>query len=524
MHWDDVRVTRPGPSTRRARVRARARRPAAPRPPRPRIAPERRLRRGRNPLVPHAFRSRLAVDGSPAAALRHRAGRGHAAHPGPPSGHDVTDARTGEAPGQDPARAASARLSRHDLRHDPAAGLLRHRRRDRALGLPARRGRATGACRLERAAPPAARARRRRSSGSPATGSPTPTGCSSTSTPRAPGLANQGWKDSGDSIRWRDGTVADAPIALVEAQAYAVEALRGARASTGRSGLDGADAARGRGRPRSRPALRDRFWVDTDAGRHLAIALDGDGPRGRRAGLQHGPRPRHVDADPRRGPVGGGHRDRCRAARRLRRAHLRHRQRRLQPHRLPHRVDLDPRHRDHGNRPEPRGIRRRSGARSRAPCSPPPRPSPTAGPSSTPGSRSPAPRRPIPPRAAPRRGRPPRPSRSSAWRCAPARRRDPHPAPDALRPSPYGAMRVEGLRFLGSASTSPSTPTAPSRCSPRPTTCPSSSTTLRSRERSARPCRPPGPAIERAITSGHHDGVEPGRHTASGVVLPTIDG
>ena len=42
------------------------------------------------------------------------------------------------------------------------------------------------------------------------------------------GLANQGWKDSGDSIRWRDGTVADAPIALVEAQAYAVEALRAA--------------------------------------------------------------------------------------------------------------------------------------------------------------------------------------------------------------------------------------------------------------------------------------------------------
>lgn len=41
------------------------------------------------------------------------------------------------------------------------------------------------------------------------------------------GLANQGWKDSGDSMRRADGTLAPPPIALVEAQAYAVAALRG---------------------------------------------------------------------------------------------------------------------------------------------------------------------------------------------------------------------------------------------------------------------------------------------------------
>jgi glycogen debranching enzyme len=90
------------------------------------------------------------------------------------------------------------------------------------------------------------------------------------------GLANQGWKDSGDSIRWRDGTVADAPIALVEAQAYAVEALRGAARLCGRLGLQGADRLETEAAALE-ARVRDRFWVDTDAGHHLAIALDGAG-------------------------------------------------------------------------------------------------------------------------------------------------------------------------------------------------------------------------------------------------------
>lgn len=40
------------------------------------------------------------------------------------------------------------------------------------------------------------------------------------------GLSNQGWKDSGDAIRFRKGAIAEAPIALVEVQGYAVDALR----------------------------------------------------------------------------------------------------------------------------------------------------------------------------------------------------------------------------------------------------------------------------------------------------------
>jgi glycogen debranching enzyme len=42
------------------------------------------------------------------------------------------------------------------------------------------------------------------------------------------GLANQGWKDSGDAIFHADGRLAEAPIALAEVQAYAYAAYRGA--------------------------------------------------------------------------------------------------------------------------------------------------------------------------------------------------------------------------------------------------------------------------------------------------------
>ena len=38
------------------------------------------------------------------------------------------------------------------------------------------------------------------------------------------GLANQGWKDSADSVRFADGTIATGPVALCEVQAYAYEA------------------------------------------------------------------------------------------------------------------------------------------------------------------------------------------------------------------------------------------------------------------------------------------------------------
>jgi hypothetical protein len=41
------------------------------------------------------------------------------------------------------------------------------------------------------------------------------------------GLSNQGWKDSGDSIRFADGSIAKPPVALCEVQGYAYEAAVG---------------------------------------------------------------------------------------------------------------------------------------------------------------------------------------------------------------------------------------------------------------------------------------------------------
>ena len=89
------------------------------------------------------------------------------------------------------------------------------------------------------------------------------------------GLANQGWKDSGDSVRFADGRQAAAPIALAEVQGYAHEAL-----------LHGADLLAALGdddvagyrevAARLRQRFADAFWVDGERGRYPALALDAD--------------------------------------------------------------------------------------------------------------------------------------------------------------------------------------------------------------------------------------------------------
>ncbi|WP_033328746.1 amylo-alpha-1,6-glucosidase [Streptomyces yerevanensis] len=89
------------------------------------------------------------------------------------------------------------------------------------------------------------------------------------------GLANQGWKDSDDAIRHRDGHLA-APIALCEVQAYAYEAALGGAAllrAFGRPGVDEWEAWAERLADR----FRDRFWVTDERGPYPAVALDGDG-------------------------------------------------------------------------------------------------------------------------------------------------------------------------------------------------------------------------------------------------------
>jgi glycogen debranching enzyme len=52
------------------------------------------------------------------------------------------------------------------------------------------------------------------------------------------GVTNQGWKDSGDAIRYGDGRVAVAPLALCEVQGYAYAALRARAAIAERLGDD----------------------------------------------------------------------------------------------------------------------------------------------------------------------------------------------------------------------------------------------------------------------------------------------
>lgn len=89
------------------------------------------------------------------------------------------------------------------------------------------------------------------------------------------GLGNQGWKDSRDSVRFHDGSLARPPIALCEVQGYAY-----------RAALDGAALLEAFGRPGAArwreyaAALADRFraqfWVDGPQGRFPALALDRD--------------------------------------------------------------------------------------------------------------------------------------------------------------------------------------------------------------------------------------------------------
>jgi glycogen debranching enzyme len=90
------------------------------------------------------------------------------------------------------------------------------------------------------------------------------------------GLANQGWKDSGDSIQWRDGTLAAGPIALCEVQGYAYEAAVGAAGLLEALGEPGAEPLRAWATG-LRARFHERFWVTTPEGRYPAIALDRDG-------------------------------------------------------------------------------------------------------------------------------------------------------------------------------------------------------------------------------------------------------
>ena len=90
------------------------------------------------------------------------------------------------------------------------------------------------------------------------------------------GLANQGWKDSGDGIQFRDGTVATGPLALCEAQGYAYEAALAGASLLEAFARPGADRWREYAFELAR-RFRERFWVLDDEGPYPAVAIDGSG-------------------------------------------------------------------------------------------------------------------------------------------------------------------------------------------------------------------------------------------------------
>jgi glycogen debranching enzyme len=89
------------------------------------------------------------------------------------------------------------------------------------------------------------------------------------------GLANQGWKDSGDSVQWRDGRLARGTIALAEVQGYAHEAAVGGAALLDAFGLPGADRWREYAAGLAE-RFRARFWAQDEDGPYPGIALDGE--------------------------------------------------------------------------------------------------------------------------------------------------------------------------------------------------------------------------------------------------------
>ncbi|MDB6061362.1 MAG: amylo-alpha,6-glucosidase [Verrucomicrobiaceae bacterium] len=89
------------------------------------------------------------------------------------------------------------------------------------------------------------------------------------------GLANQGWKDSEDSIFHTDGRFPRGPVALVEVQGYVFGAFRAmSELSSRRGDVDAATQWKVRA-DRLQTAVEARFWME-DAG-FYGVAVDGDG-------------------------------------------------------------------------------------------------------------------------------------------------------------------------------------------------------------------------------------------------------
>jgi glycogen debranching enzyme len=91
----------------------------------------------------------------------------------------------------------------------------------------------------------------------------------------ASGLANQGWKDSQDSVFHADGSDPAGPIALIEVQGYCFAAFRAMAALATRRGEPERAAHWSAQADRLRDATESRFWMHENG--FYALALDGNG-------------------------------------------------------------------------------------------------------------------------------------------------------------------------------------------------------------------------------------------------------
>jgi len=89
------------------------------------------------------------------------------------------------------------------------------------------------------------------------------------------GLANQGWKDSHDSIFHADGRLPDGPIAVVEVQGYAYAALTSIATLAAVRGKSQQSQAWRERAERLATAIERHFWVEDMA--FYALAIDGEG-------------------------------------------------------------------------------------------------------------------------------------------------------------------------------------------------------------------------------------------------------
>jgi glycogen debranching enzyme len=100
------------------------------------------------------------------------------------------------------------------------------------------------------------------------------------------GLVNQGWKDSWDAIVHADGSLASAPVALVEAQGYAYAAMTRIAPALERIGAHELAKELRHDAHALRRRFNERFWMEEQ--RFYAMAIDGPGELVESAGSNPG--------------------------------------------------------------------------------------------------------------------------------------------------------------------------------------------------------------------------------------------